>query len=131
MSRARFLGRRDAVDPEASALSSACWTRPSFYRKMAAKRSVSTRRGCGRPARHGRSPLIRCSTMPAERRIRDLLADLLEPARTPEEVCVDYPELLPVLRARWVEVRRVKSAIDDLFPTSPGLPLSDPILEGP
>ncbi|PWT90381.1 MAG: hypothetical protein C5B56_05470 [Proteobacteria bacterium] len=56
-----------------------------------------------------------------ESRIRQLLEEALESERTPEEVCRDCPELLPVVRQRWQKLQSVQAQIDALFPTpAPG-----------
>src|SRR5262245_43458766 len=63
-----------------------------------------------------------------EQRIAQLLEELMESGLSPEDVCLDHPELLAVLRTRLEEVRRVESEIEELFPASPLL-LSDRRLE--
>jgi serine/threonine-protein kinase len=57
-------------------------------------------------------------------RLRQLLDQLLDSHATPEEVCAPCPELLPELRARWRQMRRVQADLDALFPASvaPGAP---------
>ena len=57
--------------------------------------------------------------MPDEPRVRQLLEDLLESGRTPEDVCADDPELLSEVRNRLDQIRRVQGQIDEIFP-SPG-----------
>lgn len=54
--------------------------------------------------------------MPDQDRVRQLLEELLDRGRTPEEVCAGAPELLPEVRARWARVRHVASQLDKLFP---------------
>ncbi|WP_020468764.1 serine/threonine-protein kinase [Zavarzinella formosa] len=54
-------------------------------------------------------------------RVRQLLDELLDSQATPDEVCVDCPELLPVVRDRWRRMRRVEADLDAMFP-----PSSDP-----
>ena len=49
-------------------------------------------------------------------RIRELLKEVLDSGRTPEEVCQDFPDLLPKVRDRWHQVRRVQRQLDVLFP---------------
>ncbi|WP_175517105.1 WD40 repeat domain-containing serine/threonine protein kinase [Planctomicrobium piriforme] len=50
--------------------------------------------------------------------IEMLLEKSLAEGLTPEEVCVDEPQLLHVLRQRWEECRAVSFALDGLFPSS-------------
>jgi hypothetical protein len=52
--------------------------------------------------------------------VLQLLADALDYARTPEEVCAEYPELLAEVRIRWEECRGMNSEIDALFPMDAG-----------
>jgi hypothetical protein len=56
--------------------------------------------------------------MTDEARIRELLEEILESGRTPEEVCAESPELLPQVRKRWRQIRRVEYELDVLFPSS-------------
>ena len=42
--------------------------------------------------------------MAGESRLQHLLDEILDSDRTPEEVCGDYPELLPEVRERWRQV---------------------------
>ena len=49
--------------------------------------------------------------------IQNLLDEILESERTPEEVCEDWPELLPEVRRRWNEMRQVEAQLDAMFPT--------------
>src|SRR5262249_53351512 len=42
---------------------------------------------------------------------------LFDSRATPEEVCGSCPELLPEVRARWVQICRAQAKIDALFPT--------------
>jgi serine/threonine-protein kinase len=39
--------------------------------------------------------------MSDEPRVQQLLAEILDSERTPEEVCADCPELLAEVRQRW------------------------------
>jgi serine/threonine-protein kinase len=54
--------------------------------------------------------------MTDELRLQQLLDELLDSHATPEEVCGSCPELLPVVRARWRQVCRVRAELDALFP---------------
>jgi serine/threonine-protein kinase len=49
-------------------------------------------------------------------RVQQLLDQLLDSQATPELVCATCPELLPVVRARWQQMRRVRADLDALFP---------------
>ncbi len=49
-------------------------------------------------------------------RIRELVAEILESKRTPEEVCADAPDLLPAVRQRLEQVQRIGRQVDELFP---------------
>jgi serine/threonine-protein kinase len=51
-------------------------------------------------------------------RLPQLLDELLNSDATPEQVCSACPELLPQVRARWQEMRRLQDELDVLFPTS-------------
>src|SRR5262245_32270148 len=53
--------------------------------------------------------------MPDNLRIRDLVEEILESNRTPEEVCSDTPDLLPAVRKRLVQIRRVGYQLDEMF----------------
>jgi serine/threonine protein kinase len=54
--------------------------------------------------------------MSEQQRIRALLEEALESGRTPEEVCVGAPELLPRVRALWLRARALGAEIEALFP---------------
>jgi serine/threonine-protein kinase len=58
-----------------------------------------------------------------ETRVEELLDELSDSGRAPEEVCGAYPELLPEVRRRWEQMCAVEAELDALFPT-PG-PHSD------
>src|SRR5215472_3467678 len=49
-------------------------------------------------------------------RVQQLLDELLDSHATPEEVCGSCPELLPVVRNRWRQMRRLRADLDALFP---------------
>jgi serine/threonine-protein kinase len=51
-----------------------------------------------------------------------LLDQLLDSNTTPEEVCSSCPELLPVVRERWQQIRRLRDNLDALFPPSDDAP---------
>jgi serine/threonine-protein kinase len=70
--------------------------------------------------------------MTDDSRVLRLLDKLLDAQATPEEVCRSCPELLPVVRYRWRQMRRVSADLDALFPppdvpsTVKGAPFSRP-----
>jgi serine/threonine-protein kinase len=51
-------------------------------------------------------------------RIRELVEEILESHRTPEEVCAEIPGLLPKVRERLKQFRNFENQIDELFPSS-------------
>jgi tetratricopeptide (TPR) repeat protein len=53
-------------------------------------------------------------------RIEQLLNELLNSQATPEEVCRSCPELLPVVRNRWRQMRRLQGDLEALFPPAAG-----------
>jgi serine/threonine-protein kinase len=56
--------------------------------------------------------------MSDETRVQQLVLDLLESERTPEEVCAECPELLAEVRQRWEQkLRVVEAELQALFPT--------------
>jgi serine/threonine-protein kinase len=61
-------------------------------------------------------------------RVQQFLEELLDSQATPEEVCGSCPELLPVVRDRWRQMRRVQADLDALFPP-PGAPMPQPPVE--
>jgi serine/threonine-protein kinase len=54
--------------------------------------------------------------MLSESRVQEVLEELLDSNRTPEEACAGDPELLRAVRPRWEKVRRVGYELDALFP---------------
>jgi serine/threonine-protein kinase len=58
-------------------------------------------------------------------RVQQLLEELLDSHATPEEVCASCPELLPVVRDRWRQMRRLRADLDALFPP-PDAPSTKP-----
>jgi tRNA A-37 threonylcarbamoyl transferase component Bud32 len=54
-------------------------------------------------------------------RVEQLLEELLDSQATPEEVCSSCPELLPLVRERWLAMRRAQAKLDALFP-----PMTEP-----
>jgi serine/threonine-protein kinase len=51
-------------------------------------------------------------------RVEQLLDEILDSGRSPEEVCGSCPELLPEVRRRWQEMCCVKAELAALFPTT-------------
>jgi serine/threonine-protein kinase len=54
--------------------------------------------------------------MSDDSRAQQLLDELLDSDARPEEVCASCPELLPVVRQRWQQMRRLGADLDALFP---------------
>jgi serine/threonine-protein kinase len=74
-------------------------------------------------------------------RVEQLVDEILDTERSPEEVCGSCPELLPEVRRRWQEMCGVKAELAALFPApdagadvgaTPGLPAnpSPPLIPG-
>ncbi len=55
--------------------------------------------------------------MAAESRVQQLLDEISDSGRTPEEVCGACLELLPEVRRRWLRICAVEAELDALFPT--------------
>ena len=49
-------------------------------------------------------------------RVERLLDELLDSQLTPEQVCAESPELLPMVRKRWRKLKRLGINLDSLFP---------------
>ena len=60
--------------------------------------------------------------MAAESRVQQLLDEISDSGRTPEEVCGACPELLPEVRRRWQQMRIVEAELDALFPDAGARP---------
>jgi serine/threonine-protein kinase len=54
--------------------------------------------------------------MADEPRVQQLLDEILDSERTPEEVCDTCPELLPEVRRRWQQMRAVEAELEAMFP---------------
>src|SRR4051794_17988846 len=65
--------------------------------------------------------------MAAESLVQQLLDEICDSGRMPEEVCAACPELLPEVRRRWLQVRVVEAELDAMFPAAE----SDPVDELP
>jgi serine/threonine-protein kinase len=55
--------------------------------------------------------------MADDSRVEQLLDEILDSERPPEEVCAFYPHLLAEVRRRWHQMRAVQAGLDALFPT--------------
>src|SRR6516162_9657272 len=55
--------------------------------------------------------------MSDETRVQQLLDEILDSERTPEEVCADSPELLGEVRKRLEQTRRLEAELTAMFPT--------------
>ena len=53
--------------------------------------------------------------MSDDARILQLLEEVLNSGRTPDDVCANSPELPPAVRARWEVCRRLNAQFDDFF----------------
>ena len=51
-----------------------------------------------------------------EMRVQQLLDELLDSDRTPEDICDTCPELLPAVRMRWQQIRGIDAELNALFP---------------
>jgi serine/threonine protein kinase/tetratricopeptide (TPR) repeat protein len=58
--------------------------------------------------------------MSDESRVQQLLEEIFDSGRSPEEVCIHCPELLDEVRGRWQQVRMVESELHVMFPTPGG-----------
>ncbi len=55
--------------------------------------------------------------MADELRVEQLLDEIMDSERTPEEVCREFPELLPEVRKRWRQICATNAELNALFPT--------------
>ncbi len=62
--------------------------------------------------------------MAVDSRVQELLDEISDSGRTPEEVCGACPELLPEVRRRWLQMRIVEAQLDELFPAAGSDPVS-------
>ncbi len=51
-----------------------------------------------------------------DERVCELLDELYDSGRTPEEICGNTPELLPEVRERWQQIRRLEAELDAFLP---------------
>src|SRR6516162_8907355 len=54
--------------------------------------------------------------MTSNPRVDELLEEMLDSGKTPEEVCRDCPELLPEVRQRWQEFQLIDAQVRNLLP---------------
>src|SRR5262249_61921781 len=54
--------------------------------------------------------------MASNPQVLGLLEEMLDSGKTPEEVCRGCPELLPEVRQRWQEFRRIDAQLRTLLP---------------
>jgi serine/threonine-protein kinase len=61
-------------------------------------------------------------------KVQQLLDEIFDSDSTPEGVCSDCPELLPEVRKRWLQMRRMEAELEALFPTpGPNADASTPL----
>jgi eukaryotic-like serine/threonine-protein kinase len=63
--------------------------------------------------------------MAAESLVYQLLDEISDSGRTPEEVCGAWPELLPEVRRRWLQMCALKADLQAMFPTPDPAPGAD------
>jgi tRNA A-37 threonylcarbamoyl transferase component Bud32 len=63
--------------------------------------------------------------MADEPRVQQLLDEIFDTGRTPEEVCHECPELLPHVRRRWRQMRAAEAELEALFPTPGRTPAAE------
>jgi serine/threonine-protein kinase len=57
--------------------------------------------------------------MSEDPRVDEALEGMLGSGLTPEEACAGCPDILPEVRRRWEQMRRVREELDQLFPPAP------------
>jgi serine/threonine-protein kinase len=71
--------------------------------------------------------------MAGDPRVCELLQEMLDAGKTPDEVCRGCPELLGEVRERWKEFRRIDAAFAELLPglrTAPDVGAVTPVPSG-
>ncbi|HEV3263756.1 MAG TPA: serine/threonine-protein kinase, partial [Gemmataceae bacterium] len=63
--------------------------------------------------------------MADESQVQQLIDEVFDSERTPEEVCSDCPDLLLEVRQRWQQMRHVEAELDAMFPTPGPNPNAD------
>src|SRR3954463_15025339 len=56
--------------------------------------------------------------MPVDARILELVNEVIDSNRSPEEVCADCPELLREVQRQWKRFGRMNSELEALFPSA-------------
>jgi eukaryotic-like serine/threonine-protein kinase len=69
--------------------------------------------------------------MIVDRRVQQLLDEIMESGRSAEEVCSDCPELLPQVRLQLLRLKRMEERVNSLFPPSGVGPGDRPIRAEP
>jgi tetratricopeptide (TPR) repeat protein/predicted Ser/Thr protein kinase len=69
--------------------------------------------------------------MPDDPEVFDLLQEMVESGKTPEDVCRDRPQLLAEVRRRWKQFRLVDDQIGAFLPDSPPSPNGDEVAPEP
>src|SRR6516225_6387941 len=70
--------------------------------------------------------------MSDEKRVEQLVDEIIDSDRTPEEVCADCPELLAEVRIRCRQMRLLEAKLEVLFPTpTPTRAADTPVLLNP
>src|SRR6516225_3993099 len=54
--------------------------------------------------------------MASDPQVSRLLSEIFESGKTPEEVCRDYPALLPEVQQRWQQLQLIDAQVRMLFP---------------
>jgi serine/threonine protein kinase/Tfp pilus assembly protein PilF len=65
--------------------------------------------------------------MAGDPRVIDLLEEMLDSGKTPDEVCRGCPELLTEVRERWIEFRRIDAAVVEFLPGLRTAPAADAV----
>jgi serine/threonine protein kinase len=69
--------------------------------------------------------------MAGDPRVLGLLEEMLDSGKTPEEVCRDFPDLLPEVRERWREFRCIDAAVVELLPGLRTIPAAGVVTPAP
>src|SRR5262245_48497057 len=62
---------------------------------------------------------LKPAVMPDDPRILELVEEIMESGRAPEDVCAQYPDLVWEVRECLRRLRRVDAQLDELFPSTP------------
>src|SRR5262249_28642829 len=63
--------------------------------------------------------------------VLDLIVEMLDSGKTPDEVCCDCPELLPIVRRRWKEFHFIDAGVRAILPGFGTPPDANPITPVP